>query len=74
MFEKKLFQKKIDPRCAYCARGVRLEEERILCAKKGIVTPAGSCRGFQYDPLKRTPPKPISLDTSGLEEKDFRLE
>ena len=34
-----LFQKKIEPRCAYCKRGTPLEGEQILCPKKGVVTP-----------------------------------
>ena len=73
MFGKKLFQDKIAPRCVYCARGAQLEEDRILCPKKGVVAPTDSCRSFQYDPLKRIPPKPVSLDTSGLNQEDFSL-
>ena len=68
-----LFQKDIEPRCAYCQRGVRLEEEKILCAKKGVVSPGGSCRAFRYDPLKRVPPPPRALDLSGLKDEDFTL-
>lgn len=69
-----LFQKKIEPRCAYCAKGAKLGEDKILCAKKGVVSPGGSCRGFQYDPLKRVPPKPAGLDMSGLKDEDFQLD
>ncbi len=68
-----LFQKKIEPRCAYCQRGTQLDEENILCAKKGVVSPAGSCRAFQYDPLKRVPPMPKAPDFSGLKDEDFQL-
>jgi len=68
-----LFQKNIDPRCAYCKRCVPLDEDQMLCAKKGIVSPAGSCRKFKYDPLKRVPPKPIAADFSHLKEEDFVL-
>lgn len=68
-----LFQKKIEPRCAYCERGTQLDEEKILCAKKGVVSPAGSCRAFKYDPLKRVPPLPKALDFSGLKDEDFKL-
>lgn len=68
-----LFEKDIDPRCAYCKRGVALDEDQIMCVKKGIVSPAGSCRKFKYDPLKRVPPKPMSADFSHLKEEDFVL-
>ena len=53
-----LFQKDIEPRCCYCQRGTQLDEEQILCVKKGVVSPGGSCRAFRYDPLKRVPPPP----------------
>lgn len=72
--KKKLFQEGIEPRCAYCAHGAALEEDKVLCARKGVVSPGGSCHRFQYDPLKRVPPRPSSLDTSKLKEEDFRLD
>ena len=68
-----LFQKKIEPRCAYCQRGTQLDEEKMLCAKKGVVSRGGSCRAFRYDPLKRVPPPPCPLDLSGLKDEDFTL-
>lgn len=71
--KKKLFQENMEPRCVYCAKGAPLEEGRILCAKKGVVPGGGSCPRFQYDPLKRVPPKPSLLDTSKLSPEDFRL-
>lgn len=69
-----LFQKKIEPKCVYCAKGAPLNEGQILCARKGVVSPGGSCAGFRYDPLKRVPPKPAVLDTSKLSDADFRLD
>lgn len=68
-----LFQKKIEPRCAYCQRGAPLDEEQILCPKKGVVAPGGSCRAFRYDPLKRVPPRPNAPDFSRLRDEDFVL-
>ena len=50
-----------------------MDEEKILCAKKGVVSRAGSCRAFRYDPLKRVPPPPRPLDLSGLKDEDFTL-
>lgn len=68
-----LFQKKIDPRCAYCKRGTTLADGNVLCPKKGVVTPAGSCHAFRYEPMKRTPPKPMLPDFSKLKDEDFTL-
>lgn len=68
-----LFQKNIEPRCAYCERGTQLEEDKILCSRKGVVSPGGSCRAFRYDPLKRVPPPPVVPDFSRLKDEDFTL-
>lgn len=68
-----LFSKEIEPRCAYCQRGARLNDEKVMCLKKGIVSAAGQCRRFKYDPLKRVPPRPTVLDFSKLSEEDFSL-
>jgi hypothetical protein len=68
-----LFQKDIEPRCAYCKRGAQLGEDQVMCLKKGIVSAAGSCRGFRYDPLKRVPPKPVYADFSKLKDEDFAI-
>lgn len=68
-----LFQKSIEPRCAYCARGSALEKDTVLCPRKGVVPAGGSCRAFRYDPLKRVPPAPAPVDFSRLKEEDFSL-
>ena len=68
-----LFRKDIDPCCAYCAKGCRLNEREVLCKKKGIVDPEYHCRAFRYDPLLREPPQPIKLNTSKLSAEDFKL-
>ena len=68
-----LFQKKIDPRCVYCARGRRLSEDQVICPKKGVMEAGSHCRAFKYDPLKRTPPRPAALAGSGLKDEDFQL-
>lgn len=68
-----LFKKEIEPRCAYCAHGTRLEGDSILCRKKGVVQAGSHCRSFRYDPLLRVPPRPAVLDLSRLEDEDFTL-
>ena len=69
----RLFQKKIEPRCAYCIHGRELNEEQVVCPKKGVMSAGSHCRGFKYDPLKRVPPRPSRLDGSGYKDEDFKL-
>ena len=69
----KLFRKDIDPRCAYCQRGQQINEREVACVKRGIVPMEDHCRAFKYDPLKRVPPRPATLDTGKLNESDFSL-
>lgn len=68
-----LFTKKIEARCDYCERGTPLGENKVLCIKKGVMSPDSSCRKFRYDPLKRTPPRPALPDFSRLKDSDFCL-
>ena len=69
----KLFRKDIDPRCVYCEHGAQLNEREVMCVKQGVMPVEGHCRRFRYDPLKRTPPRPATLDTEHLKEKDFSI-
>ena len=68
-----LFRKKIERSCAYCLYGAKLEDDMILCAKKGMKSIDDQCRRFKYDPCKRIPAKPKALDFSKYEEEDFSL-
>lgn len=68
-----LFRKKIEPRCAYCAKGRTISEDRVACIKKGIVAPEEHCSSFSYDPLRRVPPRPVKLATEKLKQEDFEL-
>lgn len=68
-----LFEKKIEPRCAYCTRCAPLDEDSVMCLKKGVMPAADHCRSFRYDPLKRVPPRPVKLNTDKLSEEDFTL-
>ncbi len=68
-----LFERDIEPHCAYCKHGVTLDDDQVMCIKKGIVSPAGACRRFRYDPLKRVPPKAPVADFSKLRDEDFVL-
>lgn len=68
-----LFRKKIGRSCAYCIYGTRLEEEQILCAKKGVKTVDDQCRRFKYDPCKRIPAKAKAMDFSKYDQEDYSL-
>lgn len=68
-----LFQKKIEPRCIYCTHGHSLNEDQVICAKKGVMSGGSHCRSFRYDPLKRVPPRPAVLPGSSIPDEDFKL-
>ena len=68
-----LFRKKIERSCSYCAFGARLDDETVLCSKKGLRSIQSKCRKFRYDPTKRIPAKPKALDFQQYNEEDFSL-
>ena len=68
-----LFQKDIEPRCAYCQRGAQLEDDKILCVKKGVVSPGVRSPRVKKAPLKPVTPPPVLPDFSKLKDEDFSL-
>lgn len=68
-----LFRKSIPRACQYCTHGATLDENQMLCAKRGVVAPDASCRKFRYDPCKRVPPKPKALNFDKYRDEDFSL-
>ena len=68
----KLFQTSIEPRCAYCAKGRELDQDQVVCSKKGVMSGGSSCPSFRYDPLKRVPPRPAKLSAAKLSDEDFK--
>ena len=53
-----LFGNRITPACTLCESCIgnnMLEENTVLCVKKGIVAAGYSCKAFRYDPLRRIP-------------------
>ena len=68
-----LFRKNHEPSCAYCCHGSPINEDSIICEKKGIVRSWDKCRRFSYDPLKRVPETPAVPTTAELREEDFTL-
>jgi hypothetical protein len=68
-----LFRKKIERSCAYCVHGTKLDDDQILCVKKGICPIDHACRKFKYDPCKRVPAKAKALDFAKYDEHDYSL-
>lgn len=68
-----LFRKKIPRSCGYCTYGTKIDENMLLCVKRGVVSPEGSCRKFSYDPCKRIPVKPKALDLDKYKNEDYSL-
>ena len=68
-----LFRKKIHPSCSYCIHSAKLDDEQVLCSKKGMMPITGKCRKFLYDPCKRIPPKAKTLDFSKYDQEDYTL-
>ena len=68
-----LFRKNMEKRCSYCARSVPAEAGVVLCAKLGLCKETDQCGYFQYDPLKRIPPRPASPNFERFQDEDFQL-
>ncbi len=68
-----LFRKDIEPCCAYCVHSSYVDDESLICVKKGIVKTWGKCRRFTYDPLRRVPEAPAKPFDAGLTEEDFQI-
>lgn len=68
-----LFRKKMPRSCSYCVHGTKLNQNEVLCVKKGVVDAEKNCRNFSYEPCKRIPPKPKAADFSKYDNDDFTL-
>ncbi len=68
-----LFRKKIERSCSYCRFGTKLDDEQVLCVKKGIRSTGSKCLRFKYDPCKRIPKKVKAMDFRKYDAEDFSL-
>lgn len=68
-----LFRKRIERSCSYCIHAAHLDENQVLCAKKGVKPMDGKCFRFRYDPCKRIPRKAKALDFSKYDQEDYSL-
>ena len=53
--------------------GTILEDDMVLCTKRGVVMLGRKCRKFRYDPIKRVPSKTKAPDFSKYNKEDFTL-
>lgn len=68
-----LFRKKMERSCSYCLHCTKLNDDQVLCAKRGVMPISGQCLKFRYDPCKRIPGKPKALDFRKYENEDYSL-
>ena len=68
-----LFRKKHPRDCRYCAHSTMMDDDTVLCVKRGVRSADKACRKFTYDPCKRTPSRPQALDFGKYQEEDFSL-
>lgn len=67
------FRKKIERSCSYCEFATKIDDEQVLCSKKGVRACTAKCRRFIYDPCKRIPVKPKAPDFQRYNDQDFSL-
>lgn len=67
-----LFSKDIDPACGLCEHAVPIDEETVLCRKRGPMPITACCRRYKYDPLLRKP-HPQAPPRKTFKAEDFEL-
>ena len=69
MKKKLLNLKSIDKICANCAFGTHAPDgDSVLCEKRGVMLNTSTCKKFKYDPLNRTPARPLMMGEHSPEE------
>ena len=66
-----LFDRDIEPNCAYCRYSSSLGTDEVVCVRRGIMSGSGSCGAFNYEPTKRAPGALYKLKQTELTEDDF---
>ena len=64
-----LFSRNILPSCSYCRFGSVIGGGEVACIKRGIMSAAGCCRQYIYDPLKRVPDRQMQFNVHALADK-----
>ncbi|MCL2226832.1 MAG: hypothetical protein FWB97_04305 [Oscillospiraceae bacterium] len=68
-----LFNRNIEPSCAYCRFSSALGRDEFACSKRGIMTSECSCSSFRYEPTKRVPEPMMVMRKPVLTEEEFTL-
>jgi len=68
-----LFRKKLPRDCRYCTYGTVMDEDTVLCMKRGVRSLDKPCRKFAYDPCKRVPLRAKAPDFEKYQKDDFTL-
>ncbi|MFI3226182.1 MAG: hypothetical protein R3Y09_02120 [Clostridia bacterium] len=59
--------------CVYCTFSSDvLDNNNVLCKKRGMVAKNHTCRKYKYDPLKRTPPARVKM-RKAFKTEDFDI-
>jgi len=69
-----MFSKNLEKRCIYCERSVKIDSDKSICIKHGVISNGYSCKSYLYDPLKRVPIARASLNTDKYSAKDFAVD
>ena len=68
-----LYDRDIEPNCAYCRHSSTLGADEVVCVRRGIMSGTGSCGAFSYEPTKRAPGAICKLKPTELTEEDFTI-
>ena len=68
-----MFDKNIKPSCAYCRHATGLGYDEYFCVNRGIMSSAGSCGKYRYEPTKRIPMPLPRINENKYTEEDFEL-
>jgi len=68
-----LFNRNIEPSCAYCRFSMGLGSGEFVCSKRGIVAADNSCSSFKYEPTKRVPEPQPRIKVPSLDAQELSL-
>ena len=68
-----LFNKDIQPCCAYCLEGSSVNDDMVVCKRHGVVAKNFKCRHYEYNPFNRTPPSDDDIELN-FNKSDFSID
>lgn len=70
----KFFDREIDQACRYCAIGTpNVNQDFVLCPKRGVMAAEDHCSAFRYDPLRREIRRAPKIAAGDYRPEDFEL-